>query len=51
MSATVDYFENDEDETTDAFDWWKAMANNGPSSRPVGPKPTKFTTVAAMVHG
>ena len=29
MSATVDYFENDEDETTDAFDWWKAMAKNG----------------------
>ncbi len=29
MSATVDYFENDEDETTDAFDWWKAMADNG----------------------
>ena len=28
MSATVDYFENDEDETTDAFDWWKAMADN-----------------------
>ena len=29
MSATIDYFENDEDNTTDAFDWWKAMANNG----------------------
>ena len=29
MSATVDYFENDEDNTTDAFDWWKAMADNG----------------------
>ncbi len=29
MSATVDYFENDEDNTTDAFDWWKAMAENG----------------------
>lgn len=29
MSATVDYFENDDDNTTDAFDWWKAMADNG----------------------
>ena len=29
MSATVDYFENDEDNTTDAFDWWRAMADNG----------------------
>ena len=29
MSATIDYFENDEDNTTDAFDWWKAMAENG----------------------
>ncbi|GIR75724.1 MAG: hypothetical protein CM15mP78_04230 [Candidatus Poseidoniales archaeon] len=29
MSATVDYFEHDEDNTTDAFDWWKAMADNG----------------------
>ena len=29
MSATIDYFENDEDNTPDAFDWWKAMAANG----------------------
>lgn len=29
MAATIDYFENDEDNTTDAFDWWNAMANNG----------------------
>lgn len=29
MVATVDYFANDADETTDAFDWWKAMADNG----------------------
>ncbi|RJU89370.1 MAG: thiamine ABC transporter substrate-binding protein [Candidatus Poseidoniales archaeon] len=29
MVATVDYFDNDEDNTTDAFDWWRAMANNG----------------------
>ncbi|MEC7988647.1 MAG: thiamine ABC transporter substrate-binding protein [Candidatus Thermoplasmatota archaeon] len=29
MAATIDYFENDEDDTTDAFDWWKAMAANG----------------------
>lgn len=28
MVATIDYFENDEDNTTDAFDWWKAMAEN-----------------------
>ena len=28
MIATVDYFENDEDNKTDAFDWWKAMADN-----------------------
>ena len=28
MAATIDYFENDEDDTTDAFDWWKAMAAN-----------------------
>ena len=28
MSATVDYFEHDEDEATDAFDWWQAMADN-----------------------
>lgn len=29
MSATIDYFEMDEDNTTDAFDWWEAMADNG----------------------
>ena len=29
MSATIDYFENDEDNMTDAFDWWSAMADNG----------------------
>ena len=29
MAATIDYFENDEDNTTDAFDWWKAIAENG----------------------
>ena len=28
MVATVDYFENDADTSTDAFDWWKAMAEN-----------------------
>jgi len=28
MSATVDYFEHDEDEATDTFDWWQAMADN-----------------------
>ena len=28
MTATIDYFENDEDNTTDAFDWWQAMAEN-----------------------
>ena len=28
MVATVDYFEHDEDNNTDAFDWWRAMANN-----------------------
>ncbi len=29
MISTIDYFNNDEDSTTDAFDWWKAMKNNG----------------------
>ena len=29
MTATVDYFENDDDNATDAFDWWKAVAENG----------------------
>tara|TARA_X000001036_G_scaffold281720_1_gene261638 strand:+ start:12153 stop:13271 length:1119 start_codon:yes stop_codon:yes gene_type:complete len=28
MIATIDYFENDENTTTDAFDWWSAMAQN-----------------------
>ena len=28
MTATVDYFENDANTTTDAFDWWKAVADN-----------------------
>jgi thiamine transport system substrate-binding protein len=28
MVATVDYFENDEDNTTDAFDWWNMMSAN-----------------------
>ncbi len=28
MSATIDYFENDDDTSTDAFDWWEAMADN-----------------------
>lgn len=34
MAASVVYFENDADTTTDAFDWWTAMALNG----------AKFTT-------
>ncbi len=29
MVATIDYFENDEDANTTAFDWWKAMSENG----------------------
>lgn len=29
MVATIDYFENDLDPNTTAFDWWKAMADNG----------------------
>ena len=29
LVATIDYFENDDDNTTDAFDWWQAMADNG----------------------
>ena len=29
MLATIDYFENDEDNQTDAFDWWGEMAENG----------------------
>ena len=29
MTATVDYFENDDDNATNAFDWWKAVAENG----------------------
>lgn len=28
MTATVDYFENDQDNTTDWTDWWTAMAGN-----------------------
>ena len=28
MVATIDYFENDADESTNAFDWWQAMASN-----------------------
>ena len=28
MTATVDYFANDEDEDTDWTDWWTAMADN-----------------------
>ena len=28
MVATIDYFENDEDNTSDAFDWWKMMSEN-----------------------
>lgn len=29
MISTIDYFNNDGDPTTDAFDWWKAMKDNG----------------------
>ncbi|RJU82127.1 MAG: thiamine ABC transporter substrate-binding protein [Candidatus Poseidoniales archaeon] len=29
MLATIDYFENDGDDQTDAFDWWSEMENNG----------------------
>ena len=29
MISTIDYFENDEDNTTDAFDWWRIMKQNG----------------------
>jgi thiamine transport system substrate-binding protein len=28
MISTIDYFENDEDNTTDAFDWWWEMKQN-----------------------
>ena len=28
MVSTIDYFENDEDNTTDAFDWWRQMRQN-----------------------
>ena len=28
MLATVDYFGADQDNTTNAFDWWRAMAQN-----------------------
>jgi len=29
MISTIDYFENDEDNTTDAFDWWSQIKQNG----------------------
>ena len=51
MSATVDYFEHDEDNTTDAFDWWKAMADNGAIFTTGWTKPTKSTTAAATASG
>ncbi len=28
LVATIDYFENDNDPETDAFDWWEAITNN-----------------------
>jgi thiamine transport system substrate-binding protein len=28
MLATIDYFESDSDDQTDAFDWWRGMAEN-----------------------
>ena len=28
LVATIDYFENDDDADTDAFDWWKAIKEN-----------------------
>lgn len=28
MIATIDYFEHDDNQTTNAFDWWAAMADN-----------------------
>ena len=28
MIATIDYFENDDNESTDAFDWWRAVKEN-----------------------
>ena len=28
MIATIDYFENDDNDSTDAFDWWKAVREN-----------------------
>ena len=28
MIATIDYFENDDNESTDAFDWWRAIKEN-----------------------
>jgi thiamine transport system substrate-binding protein len=28
MLATIDYFENDNDSQTDAFDWWQKMSEN-----------------------
>ncbi len=28
MIATIDYFENDGNQSTNAFDWWEAMADN-----------------------
>jgi len=29
MIATIEYFENDDDNQTDAFDWWSEMSDNG----------------------
>ncbi len=28
LVATIDYFENDQDDSTNAFDWWQAMSDN-----------------------
>ena len=28
MIATIDYFENDDNDSTDAFDWWQAVREN-----------------------
>ena len=28
LVATIDYFENDNDTETDAFDWWEAITDN-----------------------
>ena len=48
MTATVDYFANDEDNQTDWTDWWTAMSSNEAVITTGWSEHTKLTILEVM---